>query len=65
MLTPEPEGARNFFGALPAMDLGGSGRMVVCHDPKGAQFDLWQSAKQHGREVDVTFYVIKYDMHAT
>jgi predicted enzyme related to lactoylglutathione lyase len=36
----------------PPMDLGESGRMVVAHDPLGAQFDLWQPKKQPGTDVD-------------
>ena len=41
--------------AEPPMDIGPNGRMVVCHDPSGANFDLWQpkienSADMQGNE---------------
>jgi predicted enzyme related to lactoylglutathione lyase len=28
------------------------GRMAVCHDPSGAQFDLWQPKRQPGTDAD-------------
>lgn len=40
--------------ALPPMDIFDSGRMVVCHDPNGANFDVWQARKSPGTEVDDT-----------
>src|SRR5665213_1072562 len=33
-------------------DIGPVGRMAVCHDPNGAQFDLWQPGTMQGTEVD-------------
>jgi predicted enzyme related to lactoylglutathione lyase len=36
----------------PAFDIGDSGRMSVCFDPSGAEFDLWQPKKMHGTDVD-------------
>lgn len=38
--------------AKPAFDIMESGRMAVCHDPNGAQFDIWQSKKATMTEVD-------------
>jgi hypothetical protein len=38
--------------ARPAFDILDSGRMAVCHDPNGAQFDLWQPNKMHGFDID-------------
>jgi len=29
-----------------------AGRMAVCHDPNGANFDVWQPKKLHGTDVD-------------
>src|SRR5260221_6011133 len=29
--------------SMPAFDIMDAGRMAVCHDPNGAQFDLWES----------------------
>jgi hypothetical protein len=28
--------------ARPAFDIGEQGRMVVCHDPNGCEFDIWE-----------------------
>lgn len=44
----------NAFGgkALPPMDIGPNGRMVVCHDPSGANFDLWEPKADKGTDVD-------------
>lgn len=38
--------------ARPAFDIGGAGRMSVCHDPNGAEFDLWEPKKLVGTDVD-------------
>ena len=38
--------------ARPPMDVLDAGRMVVCHDPDGAQLDGWQPRKVQGTEVD-------------
>jgi predicted enzyme related to lactoylglutathione lyase len=38
--------------AQPAFDIADQGRMAVCHDPNGAQFDLWQAKKSAGTDVD-------------
>lgn len=40
--------------ADPAFDIGDQGRMAVCHDPAGAQFDLWQPKKMQGTDADST-----------
>src|SRR5258708_26859303 len=31
--------------AMSAFDIMDAGRMAVCHDPNGAQFDLWEPKK--------------------
>jgi predicted enzyme related to lactoylglutathione lyase len=36
----------------PAFDVGPQGRMVVCVDPNGAAFDLWQGRASGGTDVD-------------
>jgi predicted enzyme related to lactoylglutathione lyase len=36
----------------PPMDILDAGRMVVCHDPDGAQLDAWQPLKHLGTDVD-------------
>jgi predicted enzyme related to lactoylglutathione lyase len=33
-------------------DIGEDGRLSVCFDPQGAEFDVWQSKKMHGTDVD-------------
>lgn len=38
--------------ARPAFDIMDAGRMSVCHDPNGAEFDLWQPKNMHGTEVN-------------
>lgn len=38
--------------ALAPMDIGPNGRMVVCHDPSGANFDLWEPKGEQGTDVD-------------
>jgi predicted enzyme related to lactoylglutathione lyase len=38
--------------AEDAWDVGPAGRMAVCHDPNGAQFDLWQPKQLQGTDVD-------------
>jgi predicted enzyme related to lactoylglutathione lyase len=38
--------------ARPPMDVLEAGRMVVCHDPDGAQLDAWQPRKMQGTDVD-------------
>jgi predicted enzyme related to lactoylglutathione lyase len=38
--------------ALPAFDIGDQGRMAVCHDPAGANFDVWEPKKMLGTDVD-------------
>jgi predicted enzyme related to lactoylglutathione lyase len=40
----------------PAFDVMESGRMAVCNDPNGAQFDLWQPKKMHGFDVDPSLH---------
>jgi predicted enzyme related to lactoylglutathione lyase len=38
--------------AKPAFDIADSGRMAVCFDPNGAEFDVWQPKKMRGFDVD-------------
>lgn len=38
--------------AQPPMDIGPNGRMVVCHDPGGANFDLWEPRGESASDVD-------------
>jgi predicted enzyme related to lactoylglutathione lyase len=40
----------------PAFDVLESGRMAVCHDPAGAQFDIWEPKKMLGTDVDSTLH---------
>lgn len=40
--------------ALPAFDIMDQGRMAVCFDPNGANFDVWEPKKGHGTDVDST-----------
>lgn len=38
--------------ARPPFDIGGAGRMSVCHDPNGAEFDVWEPRGLQGTDVD-------------
>ena len=38
--------------ARPAFDIMEQGRMSVCNDPNGAEFDVWEPKKMHGTDVD-------------
>jgi hypothetical protein len=38
--------------AKPAFDVGPPGRMAVCFDPLGAEFDVWQPGTSQGTTVD-------------
>ncbi len=38
--------------AKPPMDIFDQGRMVVCRDPDGAEFDVWEARKMPGTDVD-------------
>jgi predicted enzyme related to lactoylglutathione lyase len=38
--------------AKPAFDIGDQGRMAVCHDPCGGEFDVWEPKKLRGTDVD-------------
>jgi predicted enzyme related to lactoylglutathione lyase len=40
--------------AKPAFDIMDQGRMAVCTDPNGAEFDVWEPKKLHGTDVDST-----------
>jgi predicted enzyme related to lactoylglutathione lyase len=40
--------------AKPAFDIVDQGRMAVCHDPNGAEFDVWEPKKLQGTDVDST-----------
>jgi uncharacterized protein len=38
--------------ARPAFDIGGQGRMAVCFDPNGAEFDIWEPRAMPGSDAD-------------
>lgn len=38
--------------AMPAFDIMDQGRMAVCFDPNGAEFDLWEPKKSQGSDAD-------------
>ena len=38
--------------AEPAFDVMDAGRLAVCRDPDGAEFDVWEPKNEHGSEVD-------------
>lgn len=38
--------------AQPAFDIMNAGRMAVCFDPAGAQFDIWEPKAMQGMDVD-------------
>jgi predicted enzyme related to lactoylglutathione lyase len=40
--------------AKPAFDIMDQGRMAVCNDPNGAEFDVWEPKNMHGTDVDST-----------
>ena len=40
----------------PAFDISNAGRMGVCFDPNGANFDIWQPKNMHGTDVDSTLH---------
>jgi predicted enzyme related to lactoylglutathione lyase len=42
--------------AMPAFDVGDQLRMAVCHDPAGAEFDLWETKHSGGFEVDAALH---------
>jgi predicted enzyme related to lactoylglutathione lyase len=42
--------------ARPAFDVGPNGRMAVCFDPSGANFDVWQEKSQPTRTDDSTHH---------
>ena len=42
--------------AMPPFDIMQNGRMAVCFDPNGAQFDLWQPKKEPGTDVDTSLH---------
>ncbi len=51
------DGAAAWLAALGGthkepFDIFGQGRMAVCHDPNGAEFDLWQPKRMQGFDVD-------------
>jgi predicted enzyme related to lactoylglutathione lyase len=46
------EVARLGGSAQPAFDVMDAGRMAVCTDPNGAQFDVWEPRKHLGTDVD-------------
>ena len=38
--------------AKPAFDIGEQGRMAVCFDPNGAEFDVWEPKAMPGSDAD-------------
>ena len=38
--------------ARPPFDIGGAGRLTVCHDPTGAEFDAWEPRALRGTDAD-------------
>ena len=42
--------------AQPAFDIMDRGRMAVCHDPNGANFDIWEAKTSLGTDVDATVH---------
>jgi len=38
--------------AQPAFDIFDAGRMAVCHDPNGAEFDVWETKNMGGTDVN-------------
>ncbi len=42
--------------ARPAFDIMDQGRMSVCFDPNGAEFDVWEPKKMLGTDVDSTLH---------
>jgi len=42
--------------ARPAVDIMDAGRMAVCTDPNGAEFDLWEPKKGQGTDVDSSLH---------
>ena len=42
--------------AKPAFDIMDQGRMAVCFDPNGAEFDVWEPKAMHGTDVDSTLH---------
>jgi predicted enzyme related to lactoylglutathione lyase len=42
--------------AMPPFDVMDKGRMAVCFDPNGAQFDVWESRASSGTDVDPTLH---------
>ena len=42
--------------AKPAFDIKDQGRMAVCFDPNGAEFDVWEPKKMLGTDADSTLH---------
>jgi uncharacterized protein len=42
--------------ARPAFDIFDAGRMAVCFDPNGAEFDVWEPKAMHGTDVDTSLH---------
>jgi predicted enzyme related to lactoylglutathione lyase len=42
--------------SMPSFDVGPQGRMTVCYDPAGANFDVWQPKASAGMEADSTLH---------
>ncbi len=42
--------------AKPAFDIMEQGRMAVCFDPNGAEFDVWESKRSRGTDADTSHH---------
>ena len=42
--------------ARPAFDVGEQGRMAVCFDPNGGEFDIWEPKKMPGSDADPSLH---------
>jgi predicted enzyme related to lactoylglutathione lyase len=42
--------------AKPAFDIMEQGRMAVCFDPNGAEFDVWEPRRSHGTDADTSHH---------
>jgi len=42
--------------AKPAFDIMDQGRMAVCFDPNGSEFDVWEPKAMHGTDVDSSLH---------
>ena len=42
--------------AKPAFDISDQGRMALCFDPNGAEFDIWEPKKMLGTDLDPSIH---------